>query len=353
MIIIMAQDGNVPHWTMPLEKSLIIVGRDSACDLHLDDPRVSRRHLRIDRLPDGRITIVDLESVNGVFLGDMRLEKNKLIVWGDTQSVKVGPYWLTLRLARTAVGIGRRTLALTTPRTIEATFAGVTVRMTPAETAVEPGSVVTVKIEAQNTDSRERVLALHLDKLEHDWYTLNTAPMLLPARQTLQRTLTFHPPRNSQSAAQRYDFTLHFADQDGKSARLNGALQIFPYYDFSADVTPRGNSARIMITNLGNSQRTYIIEVRERENALIISPSRTRILAMPGQTIALDVRMNPKRRALVGILKHNTTELFVRTDGLRPQTIHFDFTVNPWIPWWALFVILMVLLALGLFVLFN
>jgi DNA-binding winged helix-turn-helix (wHTH) protein len=45
-----------------------ILGRDPRADVFLDSPSVSRRHARI-RIAPGRITIEDLDSKNGTFVG--------------------------------------------------------------------------------------------------------------------------------------------------------------------------------------------------------------------------------------------------------------------------------------------
>src|SRR5262249_29713704 len=135
-------------WSFPFEKPTLLVGRDPKCDLQLDDPRVSRQHLRIDRLPDGQVVIADQGSLNGLYLDDEKLDKNAMIAWPAMQSVKVGPFWLTLRLAKSPAGLGRRT-ALSAPRTIEMPIVGrnATLRVTPADTIVEPGSAALARLE--------------------------------------------------------------------------------------------------------------------------------------------------------------------------------------------------------------
>lgn len=50
----------------------LIVGRAQSCDLVLDDPAVSRRHIQLD-VAAGRVTLTDLRSRNGVLLGGRRL----------------------------------------------------------------------------------------------------------------------------------------------------------------------------------------------------------------------------------------------------------------------------------------
>jgi S-DNA-T family DNA segregation ATPase FtsK/SpoIIIE len=55
--------------TIPLERSVVIViGRDPACDIVLDDPLVSKRHARLE-IGQGRVELVDLNSANGILVG--------------------------------------------------------------------------------------------------------------------------------------------------------------------------------------------------------------------------------------------------------------------------------------------
>ena len=48
----------------------ILIGRDEACDITLDAPQISRRHVKLARLPGGTWLIEDLQSANGTFLND-------------------------------------------------------------------------------------------------------------------------------------------------------------------------------------------------------------------------------------------------------------------------------------------
>src|SRR5688500_10704359 len=50
----------------------VSVGADAACDLVLEDPKVSRRHVELRAHPDG-ISIKDLESRNGTFVDGVRV----------------------------------------------------------------------------------------------------------------------------------------------------------------------------------------------------------------------------------------------------------------------------------------
>jgi len=53
------------------------IGRDASCDLVLHDPRVSRRHLRVDAEGE-RVRFYDLGSANGTWLGAERRDGGEL-----------------------------------------------------------------------------------------------------------------------------------------------------------------------------------------------------------------------------------------------------------------------------------
>ncbi len=349
IIIVTPSEG--PSWSLPFEKPSIIVGRDPTCDLRLDDARVSRQHVRIDRLPDGQIAVTDLGSLNGLFMGDDKIEKNTMRAWSAAQSVKVGPFWLTLRLAKTPIGQGRR-MVLSAPRSVQKPFDGgaAILRMTPSDSVVEPGSSTVVRAELANNSDTARNYVLNVQGIPLDWFTIAPFPVYVPPHQTAERLITFHPARAPGSAATNYDFRLTASPQDDERNQvfLVGTLRVFPYYAFSSEIEPTPRGAQISIQNQGNSQRFYVIEVRERQNVLVMLPSRTRLLAPPGQMVTVDIRVLPKHRPFFGTTRRYPVEISIRTDGLRPQTQFFDFPVRSVMSWEV--VALLIFVAIGLLV---
>lgn len=55
----------------------LIVGREAGCDLQLCDDSVSRRHARLETTPEG-CWVVDMGSTNGVYVNDLRVERQQL-----------------------------------------------------------------------------------------------------------------------------------------------------------------------------------------------------------------------------------------------------------------------------------
>jgi len=60
-----------------LGPAVMTLGRDAACEAQLDDESVSRRHAQIERTEEGWF-VTDLESTNGVFVNDERVQRRRL-----------------------------------------------------------------------------------------------------------------------------------------------------------------------------------------------------------------------------------------------------------------------------------
>ena len=93
-------------------KDLIIVGRDSSCDLRINDTRISRKHASIKKLSDYKFLIKDLGSLNGVYVNGSKLSGTKTISKKD--NIFISKYLLKIdgkakdlsdELAISAIGI--------------------------------------------------------------------------------------------------------------------------------------------------------------------------------------------------------------------------------------------------------
>ena len=81
-----------------LEEGEHVIGRDPDVEIFLNSAGVSRRHARIG-ISTGRVTIEDLGSKNGTFVGDERVEGTRSLDDGDV--IGVGSVKLTLRIFQT------------------------------------------------------------------------------------------------------------------------------------------------------------------------------------------------------------------------------------------------------------
>jgi len=71
------------------------IGRDSRCEIHLDDSETSRKHAELDCV-DGSYRITDLKSSNGTLINDQLIESREL---KDGDRIQIGKYILVFRTA--------------------------------------------------------------------------------------------------------------------------------------------------------------------------------------------------------------------------------------------------------------
>jgi pSer/pThr/pTyr-binding forkhead associated (FHA) protein len=75
--------------TLEDEGRAYIVGRGPSCDLPLEEPDASREHLQITRR--GSVVMArDLESKNGVFLGESRIQPARDVTWRAATMLRIG-----------------------------------------------------------------------------------------------------------------------------------------------------------------------------------------------------------------------------------------------------------------------
>lgn len=86
--------------TYPLLAAITVLGRDTAADITLDDPGVSRRHAEIRVTHDGPHLVVglrDLGSTNGTFVNGERITSQRL---DDGDRVTMGRVSFVIRTRR-------------------------------------------------------------------------------------------------------------------------------------------------------------------------------------------------------------------------------------------------------------
>jgi predicted component of type VI protein secretion system len=91
-----------PIRSYTFSQDCVVVGRDPEADIELDNPGISRTHLRIERTAEGYVA-VDQDSANGTFLNDQLIRRQVL---KNEDVLRVGKFslWLTLEEDRRGGG---------------------------------------------------------------------------------------------------------------------------------------------------------------------------------------------------------------------------------------------------------
>lgn len=77
-----------------LKSGMNMLGRDQNCDIMVPDPHVSRRHLSIDVLGDGTVTLIDLGSTNGMVVNGERVP-SAILHPGDSFTIGQSTFEIT------------------------------------------------------------------------------------------------------------------------------------------------------------------------------------------------------------------------------------------------------------------
>jgi diguanylate cyclase (GGDEF)-like protein len=67
----------------------VIIGRGEDCDIRILDNSVSRRHARIENMPEGYF-VLDMQSTNGTFINDVPSKEGEPVLLKDGDYVRIG-----------------------------------------------------------------------------------------------------------------------------------------------------------------------------------------------------------------------------------------------------------------------
>lgn len=89
--------GTAEHFTKDCDGA-VVIGRSAECDIPLNNPLVSRKHVEILPQDDGRFAIRDLGSLNGTSVDGQTIRNDAVVVDGQAQ-LQLGPYMIVVSRA--------------------------------------------------------------------------------------------------------------------------------------------------------------------------------------------------------------------------------------------------------------
>lgn len=94
-IKLVVREGQGKEKTLPFSSNRILIGRDSSCDVQLQEITAGREHARIEVSEGGSVTVVDLGTSTGTRLNGIRVQGSLLVSDGDV--LQVGEANLTVQ----------------------------------------------------------------------------------------------------------------------------------------------------------------------------------------------------------------------------------------------------------------
>ncbi|MBC7234272.1 MAG: protein kinase [Chloroflexi bacterium] len=302
--------------TVPLGPEGLTIGRGAENGLVLDSPRVSRRHARIEF--DGTdYRVIDLDSTNGTFLGDVKLLPGVPEVWTPDKALRVGgtghgAVWLRLLRATPqpvqSGPIRHPDGTMVEPGAIRSSpgVGRVGVFMEREQLSVTPGESVTASLIVLNQSSVVDQFSTTVEGVPESWLIAKPAPVRLMPGQQQEVTFTLRPPRSPQGRAGRYPLTIRVASLDAPDqvAEVRRNLTVAAYSEFSSTLQPQqvwaGKPVRVTVENRGNAQETFTISWQDRADELAFDPPEMQLKVAEGRTAAAEFRAEPKKRRWIG-----------------------------------------------------
>jgi pSer/pThr/pTyr-binding forkhead associated (FHA) protein len=79
-----------------LSEKAVVIGRQTECDLVIQDSNVSRKHAEVRIMPEGA-TITDLGSTNGTKVNGVKITASRVLANGD--AIEIGPEQVRVEIA--------------------------------------------------------------------------------------------------------------------------------------------------------------------------------------------------------------------------------------------------------------
>lgn len=88
-----------PEQVLSVNKSKVMVGRGSNCDVVIVLEGISRQHCTIEKAPNGVLYITDLGSTNGVMINNQRLKPGVPTPYAPFHSLSIGSIpWVSIEM---------------------------------------------------------------------------------------------------------------------------------------------------------------------------------------------------------------------------------------------------------------
>lgn len=314
----------------PLTHFPVSIGRDDTNDIPLPSKKVSRNHARIDRRADGQYTLVDLNSTNGCYIDNRRLNPNVPSPWHANEIIRIGDFEMMLDVSS---GYGEPAHqdhydppfvdnAPTVPKpgpsqNHQPHQRNSLIRLHPERLNVHPGMKGDLMVEVTNDRDYDELFQIRVRNLPDDW-RFTPASINLPAHATDYQTVKFSLPNQLSMPAGTYEFIVEILGHKAGAvvAAQTGIIVVPPIYGFAIYLNAQNinNTGEVIVSvlNQGNSTDSYSVTVREREEGnLAIEPPTVTMRLNPGQEMHVPFMVRASKRRFMRGSKPYAVDFYV------------------------------------------
>lgn len=346
--------------TYPLEGTSVSLGRADDNDVVLTEGGVSRRHARIERTSRGW-SVTDLGSTNGTYLESSRLLPDVPESWAAGQTLRIGAYYLRWQPGRQAGTVAAATEAAAYGATRQAIPGGTQARsmsgnigvaLDPARVRATPGTRTALNVELFNEGMTVDHFRLSVEGLPASWHSIPQETVQLLPGASGRLSVALHPPRTSSATAggHPFDIVVQGTAAPRDRAVVRSQLELEPFQEFGLDLQPShlqdGATARLLLTNQGNSALALTLGGRDPAEAIVFSSPQREAQLGPGQQVEIPVSVSARKRPLFGTRQQLPFTVQATTAAGDVRTAQGQLAVAPRLPMWLVPVLGTLLLLL-------
>ena len=175
---------------------------------------------------------------------------------------------------------------------------------------VEPGATAPLTIDVQNIGEVDEQIEVSIEGVDGEWIAIPVPTVILKPGEKQSIKVFFKPPRFSESIAGNYPFVAKVRSlSDGDLRSAQGILAIKPYFNLTAEVTPkkgfvsptrRQNIFTLSLMNMGNSEQRVQLTADDPEDVCAYEFDEEQVTLAPGQQKDVDFIVNPKKGSPFG-----------------------------------------------------
>jgi len=359
-VLVMKPNGEVETHPFGTRKQLVI-GRDASADIVLNDARVSRKHLQVS-LANDKVEVIDLDSTNGTQLEGNRLLPGIPEQWKTSQALRIGDHWLKLELTPESAPVAEGVVPVMTMAEAPVAAAAapaasgllITASVEPDMLTVEPGQSAAVTVRIFNQQNQVDHFSVRAEGIPAAWLKTPQLPMRLAPGDVGTITVQIAPPRVASSTAGPINAALVVTSQvnPDKEQRLPLHLRVAPFSNLALALVPSNLTAaapaHLVVENNGNHPEALQLSGSDPTGTLAIALPAAPLVVAPGtrSSTVMSVK-STVRRPLVGNVTNMPFIVRAQSASERIQSVQGMVTIKPWLPAWALPVLMMLLVALA------
>ncbi|MEU7583984.1 peptidoglycan-binding protein [Streptomyces sp. NPDC041068] len=215
----------------------------------------------------------------------------------------------------------------------------------PAAVTVDPGGSATVRLRVRNTGDTVEEYRLSVIGAPSGWSRVEPDVLRLYPGSEATAEISFAPPRSPDAAAGPTPFGVRVEPREHPEARdvVEGQVTVGAFSEIRAELLPptivgrfRGR-ASIAVDNLGNTQLTASLTVRDDADRLTFDTDPTSIQVAPGRAAFAKVTVRPQQVRWTGQGQAHPLTVAVRRSGdERAHELPGSFDQRPVLPRWLL-----------------